>query len=772
MNVEREEKYFNYRLEPGRKRTKDEMIIDKPLISIVTPYYNCKKYITKTANSIFNQTFPYWEWIIYNDGSTEEETEEILNELKNKDNRITIINGKNVGRIEARDNAIKASKTDLIFTLDSDDMIDKTMLETAYWSLMTNPEASWVYSDIANFDGKEFLWKQNFDSDVEKKENLMPVCALIRKDKLLDVGGYSVVDKDVHEDWALWLRMLAKGYFPIHMSYYAFWYRVKKEGGILASINNDKERDKHARKVIKQTADTIKEKVTAIQFPTSALYDYNTYPYVFDWDKPIISENNKIKLLFIFPWCKVGGADKFNYDLISNLDKEKFDITIITTEPCEYIWRQKFEECGEFFDLTTFLQRKDWASFMHYIIKTRHINLVMQSNSFYGYYALPWLKSEFPDVIFTDYIHNENWNWRNGEYPRESTALCRILDKTYVCNTNVARIMKEKMGRENDNMETVYIGVDSDEYNEDKVKLEDYPEVTKYKEKYENKKIVLFLARIAEIKRPILALRIIKKLLEKREDIVLFVVGDGPELEEMKKESNRLNISENIIFFGMQEDTKPFYKLADVLLICSFSEGLTITTYEAMSMKTPVVSANVGGQKELVSNECGVIVNNIQDSKKDFYNRDYSEEEIKRYAEGILKIIDNPDYNKIREICREKILNGFSIKNMIDKMDNEFTTLVANGTSINKEILKNKELFKQYLVMYNQADGRVYNSPEGGVGIDELNSSIDTQMLKARLWKNPLWRFMIKFLKKTGIMSFIKKRRIDRKVKDIVRKFA
>ena len=278
MNVEREEKYFNYRLEPGRKRTKDEMIIDKPLISIVTPYYNCKKYITKTANSIFNQTFPYWEWIIYNDGSTEEETEEILNELKNKDNRITIINGKNVGRIEARDNAIKASKTDLIFTLDSDDMIDKTMLETAYWSLMTNPEASWVYSDIANFDGKEFLWKQNFDSDVEKKENLMPVCALIRKDKLLDVGGYSVVDKDVHEDWALWLRMLAKGYFPIHMSYYAFWYRVKKEGGILASINNDKERDKHAREEIKQTAKKIKEKVTAIQFPTS-VYDYNTYPY-------------------------------------------------------------------------------------------------------------------------------------------------------------------------------------------------------------------------------------------------------------------------------------------------------------------------------------------------------------------------------------------------------------------------------------------------------------------------------------------------------------
>ena len=67
-------------------------------------------------------------------------------------------------------------------------------------------------------------------------------------------------------------------------------------------------------------------------------------------------------MLFIFPWFHVGGADKFNYDLISGLDKDKYEVTIVTTEPSDYIWRSKFEKHATVFDLTTFLNRKDWAS--------------------------------------------------------------------------------------------------------------------------------------------------------------------------------------------------------------------------------------------------------------------------------------------------------------------------------------------------------------------------------------------------------------------------
>ena len=184
-----EEKYFDYTNEPGLNLKKELAQNDgKPLISIITPYYNTKNYIKQTAYSILNQTFPYWEWIIINDGSTEEGTKEILDEIAKLDSRINIVNKENEGRIKARDEAIKLSNTDLIFTLDSDDAIDQTMLECAYWTLQTNPEATWVYSDLVNFDGKQFLWKKIFNIEIEKKENLLPVCALIKKQALLEVG--------------------------------------------------------------------------------------------------------------------------------------------------------------------------------------------------------------------------------------------------------------------------------------------------------------------------------------------------------------------------------------------------------------------------------------------------------------------------------------------------------------------------------------------------------------------------------------------------------
>ncbi len=67
-----------------------------------------------------------------------------------------------------------------------------------------------------------------------------------------------------------------------------------------------------------------------------------------------VNVDDKKNLLFIFPWFKLGGADKFNYDLLSSIDRNKYNITILTTEPCEYVWRQKFEKFGEVFDLTSF----------------------------------------------------------------------------------------------------------------------------------------------------------------------------------------------------------------------------------------------------------------------------------------------------------------------------------------------------------------------------------------------------------------------------------
>ncbi|MFR3782528.1 MAG: glycosyltransferase [Clostridia bacterium] len=101
----------------------------------------------------------------------------------------------------------------------------------------------------------------------------------------------------------------------------------------------------------------------------------------------------------------------------------------------------------------------------------------------------------------------------------------------------------------------------------------------------------------------------------------------------------------------MQNNVKPFYKVADVSVICSLVEGLTITTYESLAMGTPVVTADVGGQKELVDESCGRVVQNIQTAKNGYNNRDYSEEEINRYVKAIQEVLKD---TKLKEIVEKK----------------------------------------------------------------------------------------------------------------------
>ena len=759
---------FNFKQIPGDVLEKDRIKeMGKTLISIITAYYNCKKYIFETANSILNQTFPYWEWIIMDDGSNEEGSKETFEELEKLDSRIHVYHQKNAGRLEARDNAIKKSKCELIFVLDSDDMIDKTYLECAYFTMLTNPDATWAYADTVTFDGQNFLWKKVFDCEQEKRENILPVCSLIKKKALLEVGGYGAVDKDVHEDWHLWLRMIEKGYYPVRMNFYGFWYRQKKEGGTMASIKNDSQRQAHAEEEIKKQAKKIKENVTALQYPMTTNFNYDSQPYIFKEEWKQIVDGKKKNLLFIFPWFKLGGADKFNYDLISSIDKEKYNITMITTEPCDYVWRQRFEKYGEVFDLTTFLHRKDWPAFLHYIMKTRKIDLVFESHSYFGYYVIPWLKSYFKEVTFVDYIHAENWGWRNGEYPRDSTAIAKILEKTYTCTKFLRETMKNKMGRTTDNVMPVYIGVDEEEFDENKVKIEDDKDLAIKYEKYKDKKIILYCCRISIEKRPILALRILKKMLEKDKNVVLFVVGDGDKLRAMKKMATKMQIEENVEFFGSKKNVKPFYKACNVELICSLSEGLTLTTYEAMSMKRPVVSANVGGQKELIDNSCGRIVENIQ-KQKDLFKENYTEEEIERYAKALFEILNAKNYEEIKENCRKKILDGFTISNMKKIMNKEIENLVKEKSKTAQDADEYRELYSQYLVLYNQLDQRNYFSEKGGVGVDGNFYEEKMQRLKDNLWQNPLWRGFIHFLQSTGIMKIAKKHGMDRKVKQAV----
>lgn len=87
------------------------------------------------------------------------------------------------------------------------------------------------------------------------------------------------------------------------------------------------------------------------------------------------------------------------------------------------------------------------------------------------------------------------------------------------------------------------------------------------------------------------------------ENCCLVVVGDGPENEPLRRLSAQLGLADAVHFAGHQRDVRPFYSLATMLALPSYSEGSPNVVLEAMAAGVPVVATAVGGVPEILINQ-------------------------------------------------------------------------------------------------------------------------------------------------------------------------
>ena len=568
---------IDYSLEPGRT-LKPQRPFEKhePMISVITPSWNPSDKIFQLANCILNQTYPYFEWIIVDDESKKEDSLERFKKLEKMDPRIRVLHKKNAGPAKARDYGVEHSnkKTKYIVLIDDDDLMDPTFLETSYFSMNTHPDASWCYADNINFGDENNTWNKNFSSDRMKYENILVSHALIKKEDYLSVGGYELEGTALYEDWIFWLKLIEQKKFPIHMSYYGFWYRRTNTGQRSSAMKKHKQN----LSMVKKYADKKHEKVTPIEYPKE---DFNWNQLSEKIDTVVIpkyKKDNKTNILIIIPWMVLGGADKFNLDLIRLADKNKYRFTVLSMQPTEYAWRQQYDElCDDVFDLSSFIDRKDWLAFVNYIIESRNIDIILNTNSQTGYAMLPYLHAKYPSIPIMDYIHMEEWYNRNGGYSRDSAGVGSVIDKTLFCNQNSEKILVDYFKRDASTVGTVYIGVDADKFNP-----ENYDK-KKLQEKYNipsNRTIISLIARIDYQKRPFLLMKIIKKTVELKKDVLFLIAGDGPLLPDIKRIARDEGLEPYVRFLGKTDKPDELYAISDMTLNCSIKEGLALTAYE------------------------------------------------------------------------------------------------------------------------------------------------------------------------------------------------
>lgn len=105
-----------------------------PKFSIVIPVYNVEKYLKRTLDSVFNQTYQDFEVIVVNDGCTDKS----MNIAKKY--KVKIIDNQRVGVSEARNIGAKQAIGEYLLFLDSDDYWDKELLEKINKSLDNKPD--------------------------------------------------------------------------------------------------------------------------------------------------------------------------------------------------------------------------------------------------------------------------------------------------------------------------------------------------------------------------------------------------------------------------------------------------------------------------------------------------------------------------------------------------------------------------------------------------------------------------------------------------------
>ena len=119
-------------------------------VSIIVPVYNMEKRLNKCLDSLINQTYKNIEIIVVNDGSMDHSLD-IIREYQAKDSRINVINQRNMGISEARNNGLAIATGDYLCFADSDDYVELDMIEELV-NKITTDKSDIVVCDYYMFD--------------------------------------------------------------------------------------------------------------------------------------------------------------------------------------------------------------------------------------------------------------------------------------------------------------------------------------------------------------------------------------------------------------------------------------------------------------------------------------------------------------------------------------------------------------------------------------------------------------------------------------------
>lgn len=367
-----------------------------------------------------------------------------------------------------------------------------------------------------------------------------------------------------------------------------------------------------------------------------------------------------IKVLFMIHDLSVGGAEKVLVNLVNNMDKTKFDITVMSL-----------------FDVGVnkqFLKSdvKYIGCFKHAIPGNSHYLKLLTPKQLYK-----WLVKDKYDIIVS-YLEGPTAriaggapddakvvSWIHCTMPnvkdicigfrsfQECTTCFNRADKMIFVSEGVCRAFQKLCPTENN--EIIYNTNDTS--NIISKSKEELP-TTFIKAKFN----ICSVGKLSRVKGFDRLLSILSRLLKNGYDVHLNFLGSGEEEDSLKALCTTLNINDSVTFWGYQTNPYKFVANCDLYVCASYSEGFSTAATEALIVGTPVCTVDVSGMKEMLghNNEFGIVVEN---NDEQLYN-------------AITKLIDDHDvYSHYKEMAKERG-KAFSTENTVRAVEDMLCSLL------------------------------------------------------------------------------------------------
>lgn len=364
---------------------------------------------------------------------------------------------------------------------------------------------------------------------------------------------------------------------------------------------------------------------------------------------------NPKRLLALLPWFDVGGAEKFALDLFAQLSQRGWTITAASNQPSPDRWLDQFRRVTDELHLMHgAVARADQPAFIRDLIRARRPDVVLVSQTRFGFLLLPYLRLTCPGPVYADYCHIEE-EWGGGGYPRMAAELDWLFDLHMVTSQHLKRWMIER-GADAARTEVCTVNIDPNLWKPD---AETRRRVRETHQIADDEPVILFTGRLMPQKQPRVLAGALNQCVRRGLRFRAWIAGDGEEREWLEDFLRRNEMTDRVKVLGMlgSDQVREHLAASDIFFLPSRWEGIALSIFEAMSMQVAVLGADVGGQSELVTPECGILIKPADD-------------QVGSYAQKLGWLIEHPDERRAMAARgRQRMTQNFTLEQMGERID-------------------------------------------------------------------------------------------------------